>query len=502
MASAEQVSDILCIGSGFGGLTLGIALRNAGIENFRLLERSPSPGGVWRDNTYPGCACDVPSRFYSYSFEQNWPWSSRFGQQKEIWDYFNHCMDKYKIRQHVCTKTSVKSARWDEEAALWTVETASGGQLRSRVLVSGTGLFNQPVYPDIRGRETFAGPAWHSSCWNHDVDIKGKRVAVIGTGASAIQFVPEVAKVAGKLLVCQRSPQYVNPKDMGIPFEERKWYMNTAPWHKYERYKIYKEMDSGIGRRYSHELANAAREKWLVYLEENVPDDVLRAKLTPVYPFGCKRMLQSNDWYPALQRPNVELVSTAVEEITATGIRLSDGIFHEVDAIIYGSGFKPTSFLPGLEIHGRNGVEIHQQWKDAAEAYLGITVENYPNFFMLYGPNTNAAASIIYMLEHQANYIVQCVQALNSQNAAAMAIRSDVFRSFNESVTMRLQESIVAAANCNSYFKLPSGRIPTQWPWTMTEYHARTVKVDTRQYIFTQKSAVNTQARELAEAAE
>ncbi len=501
MAGMAQEREILCIGSGFGGLALGIALNNAGIANYQLLEKSSQPGGVWRDNTYPGCACDVPSRFYSFSFEQNWPWSSRFGQQPEIWKYFNHCMDKYNVRSHVRTNTAVKSARWDDEAALWNIETANGEKLQSRVLVSGMGLFNQPIYPDIKGLGSFKGPAWHSSSWDHDVDLKGKRVAVIGTGASAIQFVPQVAKHAGKLLVCQRSPQYVNPKDMGIPFEERKWYMNTTPYHMYERYKIYKDMESGIGRRYSHELASAARDNWLKYLEQQVPNPELRAKLTPSYPFGCKRMLQSNEWYPALQQPNVELVSTAVEEITETGIRLADGTFHELDVLIYGSGFKPTSFLPGVEIYGKNGVEIHEQWSEAAEAYLGITVENFPNFFMLYGPNTNASASIIYMLEHQAGYITQCVQALKGQNAAAIEIRSDVFRSFNDVVRTRLEESVVAAGNCNSYFKLPSGRIPTQWPWTMTEYHARTAKVNVAEYAFRPKAA-NTQTKPMVQAAE
>ena len=216
-----------------------------------------------------------------------------------------------------------------------------------------------------------------------------------------------------------------------------------------------------------------------------VPDPDLRAKLTPHYPFGCKRMLQSNDWYPALQRPNVELIGMAVDEIMANGIRLRDGTFHEVDVIIYGSGFKPTSFLPDIEIYGRDGIEIHEQWKDGAEAYLGISVENFPNFFMLYGPNTNASASIIYMLEHQANYIVQCVQAMNSRSAAAMEVRGDIYRDYNVSVTHRLQESVVAASTCNSYFKLPSGRITTQWPWTMSEYHARTARVDASDYLFT-----------------
>jgi cation diffusion facilitator CzcD-associated flavoprotein CzcO len=477
-------TDILCIGSGFGGLALGYFLKKAGIEDFHLLEKSAQPGGVWRDNTYPGCACDVPSRFYSFSFEQNWPWSSRFGQQKEILAYFNHCIDKYGVRPHVRCNETMTSAKWDSEQSVWRVATAAGVTWEARSLVSGVGLFNQAILPDIKGRDSFKGRWWHSSQWDHSVDLRGKRVAAIGTGASAIQYVPEVAKVAGKLYVCQRSPQYVNPKDMGLPYDDRSWYMNTTPYHLYERYKIFRDMESGIGRRYSHELASAAREKWLEYLAQQVPDPVRRKKLTPTYPFGCKRMLQSNDWYSAMNRDNVELYDIAVEEITETGFRLSDGTFHEVDVIVYGTGFKPTSFLPGLQIHGRDGTEIHDQWADGAEAYLGITVENFPNFYMLYGPNTNASASIIYMLEHQANYIVQCIGAMNARQAAAIEVKADVFRNYNEAVTQRLQDSVVAADNCLSYFKLPSGRITTQWPWTMSDYHARTSRVDFADYDF------------------
>lgn len=485
MLARTRRVEVLCIGAGFGGLALGYFLKKAGIEDFLLLERAAAPGGVWRDNTYPGCACDVPSQFYSFSFEQSWPWSSRFGRQSEILSYFNHCLDKYNIRPHVRCSTVVTSARWQEEAGLWRVVTQSGEVFEARALVSAVGLFNQAVYPDIRGRESFAGASWHSSQWDHGVDLRGKRVACIGTGASAIQYVPEIAQTAGALYVCQRSPQYVNAKDIGAPAQERSWYLDTAPYRLFERYRIFRDMEKGIDRRYSHELANAAREKWLEYLAHQVPDPALRRKLTPNYPYGCKRMLQSNDWYPALNRPNVELIDSAIVEITAEGIVLEDGGRRACDVIIYGTGFKPTSFLPGLAIYGRQDIEIHDQWKDGAQAYLGITVKNFPNFFMLYGPNTNASASIIYMLEHQAGYIAQCIQALAAREAAAIEIKADVFGRFNADAARRLDESVVASADCHSYFKLPSGRITTQWPWTMREYHARTSRVNFADYEFT-----------------
>lgn len=496
MNASSGVYPIVIIGGGFGGLSLGVRLKAAGIEDFFILEKSGSLGGVWRDNTYPGAACDVPSRFYSLSFEQDWDWSAKFGRQDEILTYFRHCAEKYGIADHVRFNTAVTEARFDDAGGVWNVRTQDGGVLRGRALVSAIGLFNQLTWPAIKGRENFNGPAFHSAQWRHDVDLKGKRIAVIGTGASAIQFVPELAKVAGTLHVCQRSPQYIQPKDLGLPPEKRTWLHDTPVWRRIERMRIAQDMDGGTDRRYSDEMAAAAREVWLDYLAREVPDPDKRRKLTPTYPFGCKRMLQANNYYPAMMQDNVNVVDIPVVEITGNSIRLEDGTEHEVDVIVYGTGFLPTAFLPGLDIYGLNGFELKDSWKDGAEAYLGISVNGCPNFFMMYGPNTNASASIIYMLEHQAEYIAQCVEALRERPGAWMQVRSAVQRQFNEAAHERLAESVVARDNCLSYFKLPSGKIVTQWPWTMSEYHRRTARVNFADYEFSGGAEGDRQAAE------
>ncbi len=484
MGRKTEDFPIIIIGGGFGGLCLGVRLKAAGIHSFTILEKSDTLGGVWRDNTYPGAACDVPSRFYSLSFEQDWDWSARFGYQAEILRYLNHCAEKYSITEHVQFNTKVDDARFDDSTGTWIVNIAEGKTMRARALVSAVGLFNQLTYPDIKGRDSFAGPAFHSAQWRHDVDLKGKRIAVIGTGASAIQFVPEIAKVAGKLHVCQRSPQYIQPKDTGIPEDKKSWVHDTPVWRRVERMRIYNEMEGGSGRRYNDDLAAAARDVWLQHLAREVPDPEKRRKLTPTYPFGCKRMLQSNNYYPAMMQDNVDVVDVPVVEITQNGICLKDGTVHEVDVIIYGTGFKPAAFLPTIDIYGLNNFNLKESWKDGAEAYLGISVNGCPNFFMMYGPNTNAAASIIYMLEHQAEYIVQCVERLREQPGAWMHVRADVQRGFNEKAHERLSLSVVARDSCLSYFKLPSGKIVTQWPWGMKDYHARTMSVDFSEFEF------------------
>ena len=488
MARTDEEFPIIIIGAGFAGLALGVRLRAAGIESFTILEKSDSMGGVWRDNTYPGAACDVPSRFYSLSFEQDWQWSSRFGQQGEILDYLNYCAKKYGIIDHVRFNTKVDDARFDATSGLWEISAASGETLKARALVSAIGLFNQLTYPDLPGRDVFEGVSFHSAVWNHDCDLTGKRVAVIGTGASAIQFVPEVAKVAGQLYVCQRSPQYIQPKVLDRAEDEKNWVHDTPVWRRVERMRIYNEMEDGVDRRYNMETVAQSQEAWLNHLAREVPDAEKRRKLTPNYPFGCKRMLQSNDYYPAMMQDNVDVVDIAVEEITANSIRLKDGTIHDVDVIIYGTGFKPTSFLPSVNIYGLNGFDLKGSWKDGAEGYLGITVNGCPNFFMLYGPNTNAAASIIYMLEHQANYIVQCIEELHARPGAWMQVRPKVQRDFNEAANERLQRSVVAQDTCLSYFKLPNGRITTQWPWGMDEYHRRTLSPEFSDFEFSDET--------------
>lgn len=484
MPEQQRKYPIIIIGGGFASMALGVRLKAAGIDDFIILEKSDALGGVWRDNTYLGAACDVPSRFYSLSFEQDWNWSLRFGQQPEILEYLNHVAQKYGIIDHVRFNCNVGKARFDESAGLWNVTISNGERLQSRVLVSAIGLFNQLTYPDIPGRDTFTGAAFHSAHWDHGQSLEGKRIAVIGTGASAIQFVPELAKVASRLYVCQRSPQYIQPKDEGLTRDQKSWLHETPVWARAERLRIQNDMDSGSGRRYDMELVEQSRQVWLQHLAREVPDPDKRRKLTPNYPFGCKRMLQSNDYYPAMMRDSVDVIDIPVIEITENAIRLKDGTMHEVDVIVYGTGFKPTSYLPSLEIYGLNGMSLRESWKDGAEAYLGMSVNGCPNFFMMYGPNTNAQASILYMLEHQADFIANCIVELNQRTGAWMHVRADVQSSFNQAAHERLRKSVVASDDCLSYFKLPNGKIVTQWPWGMSDYHRRTHSPDFSDFEF------------------
>ena len=474
--------EIAIIGSGFGGIGLAIRLKKAGIDDFTIYERNHEIGGVWRDNTYPGAACDVPSRMYSYSFEADYPWSDRYGGQPEILAYLRHCVEKYGIGPHIRFGREIREAMFDETVSLWHLETAEGAVIDARICVSAVGLFNQIRMPDIPGMELFEGPQFHSARWDHECDLDGRTVAVIGTGASAIQFVPAIAPRAGRLLVYQRSPQYVMPRD-GRPVEQRGGVLKTLT-HRLDRFNIYREAEIRTRRRASPKMTAEGQAAFLSRLEREVPDPDLRRKLTPSYPLGCKRVLQSNDWYPALQRPNVELIDEAVTEISADGVHTGDGTIRQADVIVYGTGFTPTRFLTPMQVTGLCGADLNAAWRDGAEAYLGMTVSGFPNFFMMYGPNTNIAGSIVFMLESQARYIVSAVRCLRRGGARRMTVREDVQRRFNERVQERLGRTVLVADTCHSYFQDPSGKVTTQWPGFMLEYRHRTRRLRRADYDF------------------
>lgn len=483
--TARTAPDIAIIGSGFGGIALAIALRKAGITSFTLYERAGEVGGVWRDNAYPGCACDVPSRFYSYSFEQPARWSSRYAPQGEIFAYVKHCADRYGVTPHVRFNTEIVSAAFDEAAGRWRLETADGGQIEADVLVASVGLFNNPAIPGIPGREGFRGTEFHSACWDHDCDLAGRRVAVIGTGASAIQFVPEIAPLAGQLHVFQRTPQYVFSRSARGAAE-----MPQGAWHdsalgrQLDRFRIYLRFERGSRRRASDRMTRRDEAVFHRWLEESVPDPELRRRLTPDYRLGCKRVLRSDDWYPALQRPNVELVDTPIAEIAPDGIVTRDGARRAVDVIIYGTGFTPTDYLTPMTIAGLGGRSLREAWRDGAEAYLGTTVAGFPNFFMLYGPNTNTSGSIVYMLESEAAFVVRCIRKLMRSGARTMTVRGGALRRYNAMIQRRIGRTVLVDANCHSYFRTATGKVTTQWPGFMLEYRLRTRLVRTNDFEF------------------
>jgi cation diffusion facilitator CzcD-associated flavoprotein CzcO len=479
-ANGNSAPRIAIAGSGFGGIGLAYWLKKAGIDNFTIYERSSELGGVWRDNQYPGAACDVPSRFYSYSFEQDYRWSAPYGTQSEILQYLNHCAAKHGALDHIRFGAEIATANFDEAAGLWRLQTSTGEEIEAEIFVSAVGLFNKIAYPDIDGRDAFEGTHFHSARWNTDFDPAGKTIAVIGTGASAVQFVPAIQPAAGKLKLFQRTPQYVNPRM--IP--DHKPDGSTKLAHRWERLRIYRQFEKVILRRASVEMTAKAQAGFVKYLESQVPDADLRARLTPDYRFGCKRVLQSNDWYPALQQDNVEVIDTPIKAITKSGVETADGTLHPVDAIIYGTGFTPTDFLMPMQITGLGGQNLSDTWSDGAEAYLGITVSGFPNFFMMYGPNTNTAASIIFMLENQARYIVSCVRELGRGPAQTMNLRAPVQREYNADIQARIGQTVLMDANCHSYFQDPSGKVTTQWPGRLNEYKRLTRRVRKSDYEF------------------
>ena len=476
---------IVIVGCGFGGIAMAIALKKAGISSFSIIEKSDDIGGVWRDNGYPGAACDVPSRLYSYSFEQNYNWSESFAPQREIHDYLRRCAEKYGVRPHIRFGTEIESAAFDEGAGSWMLKTTAGERIEADIFISAMGLFNRAKLPDIPGRDDFAGMSFHSSHWNHEYALDGKSVAVIGTGASAIQFVPEIARQVKHLAVFQRTPHYIMPKEKrGSSPAERSWFQRQALGRALERFKIFLNMEKGTRRRSSIPKTEAAEQVFLKSLERQVPDPVLRQKLTPDYHLGCKRVLRSDDWYPALQRSNVDLIDTPIDKIDQTGIQTGGGQKRDVDAIIYGTGFTPTDFLSPVRLTGLTGVELNQAWRDGAEAYLGITVTGFPNFFMMYGPNTNLSGSIIFMLESQARYIVRCIRSLHRHRARYMAVNAAAQRRLNAEIQSRIAETVIMDDNCHSYFKTASGKVTTQWPGYLTEYRLRTSRVRAGDYVF------------------
>lgn len=484
--------SIIIIGCGFGGIALGIALKKAGIHSFTILEKAGDVGGVWRDNSYPGAACDVVSRLYSFSFDQDYNWSTAFAPQPEILAYIKSCIAKHGLARHIRFNVEVSAAHFDEAGARWNVETRSGENLEAAILVSAVGLFSQPKIPNLPGRDTFKGVQFHSARWNHEFSLAGKNVAIIGTGASAIQFLPKVAAQVKQLHVFQRSPQYVLPKTAFPGTSEwDAWLQRYPALRGLARLKVYLAFEKFVLRRllFPH-LRLKAEQGFRNYLEAKVRDPELRRKLTPQYPLGCKRLLVSNEWFDALVRPNVELIDTPIEAIVPEGIKIKDGSIRQVDAIIYGTGFATTEYLSPMRVSGLAGRDLNEAWRDGAEAYLGLTVSGFPNFFMLYGPNTNAASSIIFVLECQARYIVQSIRTLRRRNARYMNLRESVLRRFNDEIASRLSKTVPARQDCLTYFKTEGGRITTQWPGSASEYRWRTQSVRDADYEFVSETSL------------
>lgn len=464
--------DAIVIGAGFGGLTAAIKLKEAGFGRLVVLEKADRIGGTWRENTYPGACCDVPSRLYSLSFALNPDWSRAYSPQPEIRDYMERVARQFGVMDLFRFNTEVESADWDEAAGLWRVAVKGGDTVSAPVLVSGLGQLNKPGYAGIPGRETFQGDSWHSARWRHDVDLKGKTVGCIGAGASAIQYIPEIARDAGKVIVFQRTPNYIVPR-LDKPFSPfARWLFRTLPFtDRALRWFTWKMMDL---RFEAFKAGTKAAEDFkalaLKYLDDTVTDPALKAKLTPDYPIGCKRILVSDDYYQTLVKPNVEVVTEAVREVNPAGVRTGDGAEHACDVLIFGTGFITTDFISPVRITGRQGLTINEAWKDGAEAYLGVTVAGFPNLFLLYGPNTNLGHnSIIVMIEAQVGYMVEALKALKARGARALSVRPQAHARFNA----QLQQDLAGTAwagSCSSWYKTDSGKITNNWSGDTATY--------------------------------
>lgn len=458
---------VVIVGSGFAGLCMAIKLKQAGIDDFVILERGGDVGGTWRDNHYPGAACDIPSVLYSLSFEPNPNWSRKYPTQPELLEYQRHCARKYGLLPHLHLNAEVVHCRYDEATASWTVHTRDGRRYRGSVLVSGMGGLSNPAYPDIPGLDGFCGPAFHSAAWDHTVDLRGKRVAVIGSGASAIQFVPRIAPLVARLDYYQRTPPWVLPKDdrRMKPWERRLF--RTVPLaQKLWRWGTYWLLE---GRVLAFTRAPALMKgvEWIVQrqMRKHIADPELRRRLTPNYRAGCKRILLANDYYPALARPNVDVITAGIREITPTGITTCDGRHREVDVIIYGTGFKVQELAPpGLYVNGR-GEDLADRWRDAPEAFLGTTVPGYPNLFFIVGPNTGLGHnSMIYIIESQVRYILDAIRSMRRRRLREVDVRPEVARRYNDRLQRMLEGTVWTSGGCKSWYLNAQGRNTTLWP--------------------------------------
>lgn len=479
-----EAKQVLIIGSGFAGLGMAIKLREAGIEDFQILERGGDVGGTWRDNHYPGCACDVQSHLYSFSFEPNPDWTRMFARQPEIRAYLEKCADKYDLRRHIVFGANVQTARYDDVSANWTVTTADGRSFKGQVLVSGMGGLSNPAMPNVKGLEKFKGKAFHSAHWDHSYDLAGKKVAVIGTGASAIQFVPQLQKLAGRVDLYQRTAPWVMPKpDREIGQIERVLYRRFPALQNAYRTAIYWALESRVlGFAVNPKLMTLVQGIARSHIRKQIQDPALRAKVTPDYTIGCKRILISNDYYPALAQDNVEVITDAIAEVRANSIVDSNGVERKVDAIIYGTGFKAQDPMPRGTVFGKGGVDLLDAWKDGPEAYLGLSVAGFPNFFMLVGPNTGLGHnSMVFMIESQVAYVMDALKTMKARQLRAVDVKTDAQVRFNRGIQGKLTKT-VWTSGCKSWYVDANGKNTTLWPGFTFVYRGKTRRFKADQY--------------------
>ena len=461
---------VAVIGAGFGGVAAALAVRDGAAE-LVVLERGDDVGGVWRENTYPGAACDVPSHLYSFSFAPEHRWSRRFAPQPDIQRYLRRVVDDHGLRPHLRVATEVTEARWDDDTAIWRLTTATGDTVEAEVLVAACGQLTRPARPEVAGLDSFRGPVLHSAHWDHTVDLRWRRVAVVGTGASAVQIVPAIVDEVAHLTVFQRSAAHVVPKpDRRYSAVHRALFRHLPAWRRLVR----RGLMATFERAGAVPVGPAPAPVQLgvrALLRVRVPDGGLRARLRPAHPLGVRRALISSDYYRALHRRHVDLVTSAIAEFTPTGVRTADGAEHPADVVVLATGFASREFLNPMKVFGRDGRELSDEWRDGARAHLGITVPDFPNLFLVHGPNTALrAGSVIHMIECQAGYVRQAIGRLTS-GARTLAVRPESADAFDR----EMQERLGAGPE----------RSVTDWPGTMREYQRRTAHFDDDEYFAT-----------------
>jgi cation diffusion facilitator CzcD-associated flavoprotein CzcO len=475
--------SVAVVGGGFGGVGAAVMLRDARYDDVTVFEKGERIGGVWHHNTYPGAACDVPSHLYEFSFEPNPRWSRRYAPQAEIQAYLEDVARRRGVLDRIRTGTEVTSARWDEQRGKWALETTAGPH-EADVLVTACGQLSVPSVPPIPGLESFEGPSFHTAEWQHEVDLAGKRVAVVGTGCSAIQVVPAIQPTVGHVDVYQRSPGWTFPK-MDYAYKERTKRL-------FERYPALQRLDRAVVFGFM-ELGAAAmtNRPWLLQpfravarrqITKAIDDPELRRKVTPKDEVGCKRIMLTDEWYPTLTKANVELVTDRIAEVTAGGIRTEDGAARDADVLVLATGFKSHGFVAPMEITGTGGHMLAEEWAEVPRAYLGLSVPGFPNMFLLYGPNTNGGTgSVIYTIEAGMGHVIAALDELRRANARRIELRRETLEAFDRDLRAALAKS-VWHSGCTSWYVDENGNDPSQWPWLWSAYRRRTAQIQPGAY--------------------
>ncbi|MCV7378097.1 NAD(P)/FAD-dependent oxidoreductase [Mycobacterium alsense] len=476
---------VAIIGAGFGGLGAAVALRRAGIDDLVIIDGADGVGGTWRRNTYPGAACDIQSHLYSFSFAPNKSWSRTYARQPEILAYLESVADEFDLRRHLMLDTTVRALRWNPDNRRWDCSLDRAGSaemLGADVVVCAVGLFGSPKLPDIDGLRGFGGTLMHTAQWDHGVEVAGKRVAVIGTGASGVQVVPELAKAARCVTVFQRTPPWMVPKD-DRPYSaaELARFRRDPLAVRRTRWQIWKFQHDNTATFSDDPVVAARTQVASSFLERTVADPALRGALTPDYPFRCKRVLLGDDYYRALQADNVELVTDPIARVAEDSVITATGRAVDADVIVLATGFETSRYLSGIDVIGIDGERLHERWGADPSAYLGVAVAGFPNFFMLYGPNTNQGGnSIVYILEAGARLVASAVSRV-ARRGGYVDVRPEAERRYNDRLSADLERTVWT--QCDSYFRSPTGRIVTQWPYTELEYARRTWRLRPRDWL-------------------